>query len=77
MPLVGLGHLETTDVIPRDSPVLIFFVGSMFRCVGVTEDWLRVFIHQPISPSNTDYYRVAAIAYETEQSCTKEPLSFV
>lgn len=76
MPLVGLSRLETADLIPRGSQ-RNFSVGSMLRYLGVAEDWLRVFIHQTISPSNTDYYRVAAIAYETEQSCTKEPLSFV
>ena len=55
MPLVGLGRLETADLIPRGSQ-RIFSVGSMLRCLGVAEDWLRVFINQPISPSNTDSF---------------------
>lgn len=46
MPPAGLGRPETADLIPRGSPVLIFFVGSMFRCLGVAEDYAAGF-HPP------------------------------
>ena len=38
MPPAGLGRLEIADLIPRGSPVLIFFVGSVFRRLSVTEN---------------------------------------
>ena len=71
MPLVGLSRLETADLIPRDSPVLIFFVGSMFRCVGVTEDHAAGF-HLPnhlavkygLLPSRGDRIRNGTELYE-------------